>query len=343
MLLKKIFCYSFLFISGSRTFCQSLSTDSNHVRHPCFDTATANQCQEQYFGNYENIYIYTRPKLFKFITNLPKDAVAIARSPFNKASVRPLLLIAGSTVLLLFADQAITDGVHQFSNNIHFHSEEEYKDVLSFPLGKQKVSLLKLPKNLNTGFYQAGQGFPSLLIGAGLYAYGSIHKDYRAVSTASQLVETFILMGVATQLLKRITGRQSPSEATVKGGNWHFFPSFKNFQSHTPNFDAFPSGHLATLISSVTVLAENYSEKRWIKPVGYGITGLVGYAMINNKVHWASDYPLAIALGYLCGREVVKNNRKVISRSSKNKYTPELSCSFNYSGGRFMPEIIYNF
>ena len=44
-----------------------------------------------------------------------------------------------------------------------------------------------------------------------------------------------------------------------------------------------------------------YPEKKWIKPVGYSLIGLTGFAMMNNKVHWAGDYPLAIALGYVAG------------------------------------------
>ena len=133
------------------------------------------------------------------------------------------------------------------------------------------------------------------------------------------MAETFILMGVGTQVLKRISGRQSPSAATDAGGDWHFFPSFKNYQSNTPNYDAFPSGHIATLMSTVTILAQNYPEKRYIKPVGYSLIGLVGLSMINNNVHWVSDYPLAIALGYLCARQVVKRSRKIIDLLSSKK------------------------
>ncbi|MEO7767563.1 MAG: phosphatase PAP2 family protein, partial [Ferruginibacter sp.] len=178
---------------------------------------------------------------------------------------------------------------------------------------------------------------------AGLFIYGKSNQDYRAISTASQLAETFILMGVGTQLLKRISGRQSPSESTVSGGKWKIFPSFKHFQQNTPNYDAFPSGHLATLISTVTVLAENYPEKKWIVPVGYTITGLVGCAMINNKVHWASDYPLALALGYLCARQVVKNNRRIISSGAKNKYKPKLSYTVGYLANKIAGKLIYDF
>ncbi|WP_018616444.1 phosphatase PAP2 family protein [Segetibacter koreensis] len=293
-------------------------------------------------GNGKSL-VYTKPRQFGFIRNLPGDAAGIASAAFKKESVKPWLLIAGSTGLLLLCDQAIADGVIQFSDNIHLHAEEKNKNLLNFKMGGKDVSLFRLPANVNTALYQVGQGFPSLLIGAGLYTYGKINKDYRALSTASQLAEAFILMGVSTQIVKRVTGRQSPSETTTPGGKWNFLPSFSQYQNHTPNFDAFPSGHLATLMSSVTIFSENYPEKKWIKPVGYSITGLVGYAMINNKVHWASDYPLALAMGYLCAKQVVKRNRQVVGSAATAKKRGELTYTFNYLNGAVMPGIIYKF
>ncbi|MEJ7683682.1 MAG: phosphatase PAP2 family protein [Segetibacter sp.] len=118
---------------------------------------------------------------------------------------------------------------------------------------------------------------------------------------------------------------------------------FSKYQSYTPNYDAFPSGHLATLMSSVTIFSENYPEKKWIKPVGYSLTGLVCYAMINNKVHWTSDYPLAIGMGYLCAKQVLKHNRKVVSATTNAKKRGEVSYTFNYSNGAFMPGVVYKF
>ena len=96
------------------------------------------------------------------------------------------------------------------------------------------------------------------------------------------------------------------------GGDWYPFPSFRHFQTNTSNFDAFPSGHLATLMSTVTILSLNYPEKKWIKPVGYSIMGMAAWAMMNTEVHWAGDYPLAIALGYLSGR--ISHDRHLIHR-----------------------------
>jgi membrane-associated phospholipid phosphatase len=319
------------------SFCQTTSSDSTILQKKI---VLPNE--QSYDAGNGKIFIYTKPKPFSFLTNLPKDFVGIAKAPFKKNAVKPVLLVAVSTALLVLLDQPMIDGVEKFSNNIHLNADENYKDILNIKMGKTDISLFKAPKNINTALYQLGQGFPSLLIGAGLFTYGKIHKDYRALSTANQLAESFIVMGLGTQFIKRITGRQTPVAATQRGGAWHFFPSFKNYQTNTPNYDAFPSGHLATLMSTVTILTENYPKKKWIKPVGYSITGLVGYAMMNNKVHWAGDYPLAIALGYLCAKQVVKHNRKVIdNKVSKHKGT--LSYSFDYANGRIIPGVVYKF
>jgi hypothetical protein len=339
MKFKFLICIITLFTCTSKTFSQTYATDSSVVK----ETIVLPNEKKYDVGN-GKIYVYTKPKSFSFLTNLPKDFAGIAKAPFKKNAIKPVALVAASTALLVLLDQPLIDGVEKFSNNIHLSAEENYKDILNVKIGKTDISLLKAPQNINTALYQLGQGFPSLLIGAGLFTYGKIHKDYRALSTANQLAESFIVMGVGTQFIKRISGRQTPLAATQRGGAWHLFPSFKNYQTNTPNYDAFPSGHLATLMSTVTILTENYPEKKWIKPVGYTITGLVGYAMINNKVHWAGDYPLAIALGYLCAKQVVKHNRKVInSKPTITKQKGILSYSCNYVNGRIIPGVVYKF
>ena len=343
MLFKTVLCIFLLFCFSSVSFSQAAVVDSNKNIITVTEAIAKKPNENQYNVGNGKIFIYRKPKAFDFLTNLPKDAAGITAAPFRKNCLKPLLLVAGSTLLLLFTDESVGNGVHQFSKNIHLSPEEKYKDVINIKFGNSNINLLKAPQNINTALYQVGQGFPSLLIGAGLFTYGKIHKDYRAISTASQLTEAFILMGVGTQLLKRITGRQSPSEAVDLDGTWHPFPSFKNYQNHTPSYDAFPSGHLATLMSTVTVLAENYPENKWIKPVGYSVIGLVGYSMINNNVHWASDYPLAIALGYLCAKQVVKNNRKVIQSGSTYMHKASLSYTFNYTNGRLMPGLVCKF
>jgi hypothetical protein len=43
---------------------------------------------------------------------------------------------------------------------------------------------------------------------------------------------------------------------------------------------------------------------------GHIIMGLSAFAMMNTEVHWAGDYPLALRLGYVCGKVVSFRHKK---------------------------------
>ena len=151
---------------------------------------------------------------------------------------------------------------------------------------------------------------PSPPIGGGLWISGKINNNNRDKQTANDLVEGFISSGLVAQVIKRSTGRESPFVATIPGGKWQPFPSFREYQRNTPQYDAFPSGHLSTMMAYTTILADNYPEKKWIRPLGYFLISLTGYAMINTEVHWISDYPLALAIGYIQGKIITARHNK---------------------------------
>ncbi|HVZ56276.1 MAG TPA: phosphatase PAP2 family protein [Chitinophagaceae bacterium] len=287
--------------------------------------------------------VYPKPRPFGVITNIPRDMGHTAKATFSRPALVPLAVITSSTAGLMLFDQSITDGVQGFLQRNGIKAHDLYRNVISVKMGKQQVNILRSPRNINTALYETGQGFPGLVIGAGLFTYGKITHDYRSLSTASQLAESFILMGVLTQALKRITGRQSPSMATQPGGKWQWFPSFHNYQNNTSNYDAFPSGHMATYVSTLTVLIENYPEKKYIRYIGYPLGGLIGLAMINNGAHWASDYPLAVGLGYLCAHEVAKFNRRLENKVAKGGRKADLNCFVSCVNGRLLPGVLYRF
>lgn len=267
-------------------------------------------------GLHDSTYQNTeRPKAFTFVTHVPKDLIQISKSPFQKANFKNLVIIIGTSTALVFADQKIYDGVRKFSDNIHLHPEEENKTIWSIKTGNKETVLLKVPRNLNTGLYNIGQGFTTILIAAGFYVQGKISKNYTSLQTASDLTESFITLGMFTQLLKYVTGRENPGVSSMNGGAWHPFPSLSSFQNDKSRFDAFPSGHLSTLMAAVTILSNNYPKKKWIKPVGYTLVALSGFAMINNGVHWAGDYPLGIGLGYLTGNIITLRHKQKTKKS----------------------------
>lgn len=249
---------------------------------------------------------FGKPRLWNNIKAVPRDLVNIGKYPFQKDHWINISAIAITSAILIANDQTLQDIVKNTSKRIDLDPETNYK-VLWAPAN---VRIVKVPLNLNSALYQLGEGGSSLLLAGGFFIYGKIAKDYRSVHTAYDLTETFISMGVTTQILKRISGRESPFVATKPGGRWQPFPSFSDYQKNTSSYDAFPSGHLATMMASVTVIASNYPEKKWIRPLGYTLIGLTGWAMMNTDVHWAGDYPLAIAIGYISGKITTLKHRK---------------------------------
>jgi hypothetical protein len=159
--------------------------------------------------------------------------------------------------------------------------------------------------------YYIGDGITEISIDAGFYLYSLVAGDIRARQTSLQLSEGMITTGIFVQLLKHMTGR-----TTARKGNnkdlWRWFPSIKEYHRSVPSYDAFPSGHLAIAMATTTIIAMNYPEKKFIKPLGYTLMAICGYQMLNNGVHWAGDYPLALALGYTIGKIAVNRGRTQI-------------------------------
>jgi hypothetical protein len=90
-----------------------------------------------------------------------------------------------------------------------------------------------------------------------------------------------------------------------------------------PHYDAFPSGHLSTAMMTTTIISLNYPEYKFIKPLCYTLMGLCGFQMLNNGVHWMSDYPLALAIGYSFGKIAVARGRMQEVKDNKNKLSSE--------------------
>jgi hypothetical protein len=249
-----------------------------------------------------------RPKTFSFITNIPGDFAGYVKQSFQKKNLYKAGIVAGATALLIVFDQQINDGVQSFAMRNGISAEENFSPIFRPKIFGKPTNIGKWPHNFNTAIYNFGQGSSVVWMAAGFFIAGKIKHDNRALQTASQLIESFIALGASTNILKYSSGRETPFEASVPGGRWRPFPSISNFQNNKPKYDAFPSGHLATLVSAITIIAENYPTVKWIRPVGYTLSGLLCFAMMNNGVHWAGDYPLGFALGYGFGKFITKKN-----------------------------------
>ncbi|MFT5753637.1 MAG: hypothetical protein ACI9FW_001205 [Flavobacterium sp.] len=276
--------------------------------------------------NHEVTYGYKKPTTWQMFKYIPDDLYQLGKFTVQKENLKYDALALGSTLALLPYDQKIADDAGTFGKKLGGWDEDaQYHKV---------VGVLRIiPKNIPSAIYYVGNGGTTMLLSGMFYAIGKIGKDdYRALNTSSELIEVLFSVGVTTQTLKRITGRQSPNAAFRDGndgGDWKLFPSFNAFQQNTPDYDAMPSGHLATYIATVTVVGTNYPEIKWIKPVGYALSGILAFNMVSGKVHWTSDYPIAVLIGFVMGKTVA--NRRIIKEVNKNNIEKKTTYKFDYS------------
>jgi len=253
----------------------------------------------------ENLsYSYKKPKTWDMFRYIPRDIAALGKFTVQKENLKWDAIALGSTLAIIPFDQKITEEADLLGGKLGVWNEDaHYKKVAGL--------LTIVPQNLPSAVYYIGNGGTTLLLSGMFWGIGKIGKDdYRALNTSNELVEALFSVGVVDQTIKRVTGRESPNQATVSNGAWNPFPSFHAFQSHTPNYDAMPSGHMATYIATVTIIATNYPEIKWIKPVGYSVASVLAFNMVSGKVHWTSDYPVAIFMGYVMGKTIA--NRRII-------------------------------
>ncbi|MEO6489448.1 MAG: phosphatase PAP2 family protein [Ferruginibacter sp.] len=287
----KSFLLFFLILANYQGYCQYVN-----------DTVNTSVCKEA-------DSVYHKPKPFSFLTDIPRDVAGFTSRSFNKKNLISLGIITVSTIGLIIIDPQVNHFIQNFSEHNNIESREDYSPLIRLKITGRETNIGKWPRNLNTAFYNIGQGSTVVLIAGGFFLKGKIKNDNRALQTSYQLLNSFIALGAGTQFIKYGSGRENPSDATSSRGVWRPFPSLNDFQNNKTKYDAFPSGHLATLIAAVTILSENYPEKKRIKSIGYAIAGLCGVAMINNGVHWISDYPLGIALGYGYGKFISKKRK----------------------------------
>lgn len=246
------------------------------------------------------VFTYQRPTAFGWFKRGITNLVPFTRNAFAEDNYGNLALIAASSAVLIYYDQQIYDSVSAFGKR-HGISQNS-----------KGSSAFELPEDAGNLMYFIGDGRVPLTISGVMLGMGYYQDDLRMMSTASQLVESLVTCGIVTQIIKQLTGRETPAARTRDGGAWHGFVGPREYLKNRTSYDAFPSGHLATTVAATTVLAENYYEHRTaIYATGAVLSTLLSFQMINNGVHWAGDYPLAIGIGYSIGKLVAANNRNV--------------------------------
>lgn len=169
-----------------------------------------------------------------------------------------------------------------------------------------------------------GQGWFQFGLAGAFALHGLVDQNNTSLQTASQTVEVILACGAVIQVLKHITGRETPILATSPTGIWRFFPNQFAYHKEIPKYDAFPTGHLATATATLTVIMENYPDQKWIPYVGYPAIACIGVAMVGQGIHWWSDYPLGIVLGYSFGKIVSDRNLQKRNNETSSMFAPGL-------------------
>ena len=158
-----------------------------------------------------------------------------------------------------------------------------------------------------------GDGRASMAIFGGFLAYSYLGNDKTALEAGKIGLESFLVSGIAVQILKHTFGRERPSVASVSGGRWNgsFFllNQGSGKRGGYAQFDAFPSGHTATVFAAAATLSEVYDESPWVSYASYSVASAVAVSRVMERAHWLSDCFVGGMIGYFSTRLVIHLNR----------------------------------
>jgi len=233
---------------------------------------------------------------------------------FNEDAIPYWWAVGLSTAALIAVDDQLISAAEKLGDHVGLNRDDNTKTFIQ----AGDVPILRLPTDVGSLMYFIGDGWTHASIALGFLATGAWTDDDKAYSVGFQIIEGMITTTIATQTMKHITGRQSPFRATQAAGRWDLFPNQEVYFKNIPAYDAFPSGHLAVGSMVLTVVHKNYPDKAWIMPTGVTLLSLLSFQMMNNGVHWASDYPLALAFGYTFGSIAYERGQRALQAGESN-------------------------
>ena len=229
------------------------------------------------------------------VTEIPRSALDTLKFSFRREATPAWAGIIASTAALYQYDSDLYEWAMGQGHRWNLQSEDHTKTV--FGIGD--IPIVRLPSDAGSTLYFLGDGWTHFSIAGAFAATGYFGNHPRAWNTGLRIIHGITVSTIFNQFLKRTTGRESPNHRTSKRGTWRPFPNQMTYSHNTPKYDAFPSGHVMTATVVFTTIRMNYPETdRWLFPVQIAWTSALMFQMMNNGVHWASDYPLGIVMGW---------------------------------------------
>jgi membrane-associated phospholipid phosphatase len=247
-----------------------------------------------------------------YVILLGTDLVQQATGPFH-TSGKTYLKVGAFVVLetaLLFADMPIQKTAIKLMD-----SNPGLKDISEYI----------------TNFGGAWEAYTLAAFGA----YGIIFKSNKVKTTTLLATQSYIAAGAVSSVTKYLTGRIRPH--TSPGDNLVFVGPGK-----TSLGTSFPSGHTTAAFSAATVFACEYKDQLLIPVIAYTAATLVGLSRITENAHWATDVFAGAALGYVTGKQVVRNYHRY-ARLQNSKKKTALLFNLQYYDGIIMPGLVYKF
>ena len=219
-----------------------------------------------------------------------------ACAPFHMNGKQALVTagVAVTTIALFTVDQKIDDKIRPV-------------------LGKNKFL-----DDFTTHFTELGDYYGyGFLAGYGIF--NLVAKRYKGFHTAVLGAEAVITTSLWVRAGKILCGRMRPG-ATYGDQQYntdHWFGPFAQFRTKYNSgrsvgaFDAFPSGHTSSAFAIASVFAVQYSNYKAVPVIAYSLAGLVGVSRLFVHEHWLSDVVAGGFIGYLCGHEVCKLDRRL--------------------------------
>jgi hypothetical protein len=273
--------------------------------------------------------VYSKPGGFDFFTNIPRNLKSSWGKAFN---TKPATLwtwgaIISSSVIFYIYDEKIYKHAQILGRDLGLGNDDHTKTLVKI----DDIAIFRGPTDVGSVMYFIGDGWTQGITAASFAVYGSLNNDNRAMQTGSQIMNSLLSGSIPTQLIKRATGREDPYRTTEYRGKWKFFSD--RYDEDVSAHDAVPSGHLMAVTSTMTVIDTNYPEYRHIiRPLGITLMTLLSFQMVNLGVHWVSDYPLGMGIGYVTALSATEMGRKTNGKEAYRK--PEIT---NPHDWKFIP------
>lgn len=149
-----------------------------------------------------------------------------------------------------------------------------------------------------------GNAYSPYLLG-GMYVAGVIAKDRKLENVSLMSAKSLLISTLIYTTVKSIVRRGRPA---YYDSPFEYNRPFTMDKWHT----SFPSGHMNTVTTVATALAEMYGPKHpWVPWVTYSIAIATGATRMYQNRHWSSDVWIGASLGYFVTKSVFRHQREM--------------------------------